>query len=276
MKKVMITGVYGLIAGAVYNKLTRDPDTYDVYGLARRRQDSARVAADRVIDVPEEKFTLSDMQDLDQMTRAFEGMDVVVHMAADPSGAGGWESVLKSNLIGGYNAFEACRLAGVSRIVYASSIQASGGYRAYEEPYHAISQGVVDGLPDPLPFVTKVMPTRPTNIYASSKVWGESVARFYSDVHELSCICIRIGWVLGEDRPPRENSGDIWCSQRDIVEITECCVNAPEDLRYDIFYGMSDSALRWVDIEDAGDKIGYVARDRAEEAKRRGDEQANR
>lgn len=265
MKHVMITGVYGLIAGAIYNKLKSQPNRYDVYGLARRRQDSERVAPDRVIDVPDEKFTLSDMQDLDQMTRAFEGMDCVVHMAADPSGAGGWESVLKSNIVGAYHAFEACRLAGVKRIVYASSIQASSGYRAYEEPYRSIAQGEVDNLPDPLPLVTKDMPTRPTNIYASSKVWGEAMGRIYSDAHGLSCLCIRIGWVLGEDKPSRPNAGDIWCSQRDIVEISERCVNAPDDLRYDIFYGMSDNKYRWVDIEDARQKIGYVPKDRAED-----------
>ena len=265
MKKIMVTGVFGLIAGAIYNKLVSQPDKYDVYGLARRRQDSDRVAPDRVIDVPEEKFTLSDMQDLDQMAAVFEGMDCVIHMAADPSGANGWESVLKSNIIGGYHAFEACRLAGVSRIVYASSIQASSGYKAYEEPYRSITAMAFDKVPDPIPMVTKDMPTRPTNIYASSKVWGESVGRFYSDVHGLSCLCIRIGWVLGEDKPARENAKDIWCSQRDIVEISERCVNAPESLRYDIFYGMSDNQYRWVDIEDAGAKIGYVARDRAED-----------
>lgn len=263
MKKVMITGVYGLIAGAIYNRLSAQPKRYDVYGLARRRQDSDRVAPDRVIDVPNEKFTLSDMQDLDQMETAFDGMDVVVHMAADPSGAGGWESVLRSNIVGGYNAFEACRLAGVSRMVYASSIQASSGYRACEEPYHAISQGLFGDLPDPIPLVNKDMPTRPMNIYASSKVWGESVGRFYSDAHGLSCLCIRIGWVLGEDKPARENAGDIWCSQRDIVEITECCVNAPDKIRYDVFYGMSDNTYRWVDIEDARERIGYIPKDRA-------------
>jgi nucleoside-diphosphate-sugar epimerase len=265
MKKVMITGVYGLIAGAIYNRLVSNPAEYDVYGLARRRQDSDRVAPDRVIDVPEEKFTLSDMQDLDQMAKAFEGMNVVLHMAADPSGSNGWESILKSNIIGGYHAFEACRLANVKRIVYASSIQASSGYKAYVEPYRSIGKEDAEDLPDPLPIVTKDMPTRPTNIYASSKVWGESVARFYSDVHGLSCLCIRIGWVLGTDKPTRASANDIWCSQRDIVEISECCVNAPEDIRYDVYYGMSDNADRWVDIESAREMIGYVARDRAED-----------
>ena len=89
MKKVMVTGVYGLIAGAVYNRLKGLSNDYEVYGLARRRQDSDRVAPDRVIDIPDERFTLSDMQDLDQMTAAFEGMDCVVHMAAVSSATTG-------------------------------------------------------------------------------------------------------------------------------------------------------------------------------------------
>ncbi|MBT4138131.1 MAG: NAD(P)-dependent oxidoreductase, partial [Candidatus Latescibacteria bacterium] len=108
--KVMITGVYGLIAGALYKHLAQSPDTYDVYGLARRRQDSERVADGEGVDVPEDKFTLSDMSDLDVLVKAFDGMDVVVHLAADPSGQGGWESVLKSNIVGAHNVLEACRL----------------------------------------------------------------------------------------------------------------------------------------------------------------------
>ncbi len=72
-KKVMVTGVYGLIAGAVYHRLVEAPDRYDVYGLARRRQDSDRVAEGRALEVPEEKFVLSDLSDLDQVQGAMEG-----------------------------------------------------------------------------------------------------------------------------------------------------------------------------------------------------------
>ena len=262
-KRVMITGVYGLIAGAVYQHLIQSPDRYDVYGLARRRQDSDRVAEDRVLTVPNEKFVLSDMQDLEQVTEAMQGMDVVVHFAADPSGQSGWESVLHSNIMGAYNVFEACRLAGVKRIVYASSIQASSGYRR-EEPYASVAGGQLEGEK---PIVDHTMPTRPMNMYASSKVWGEAVSRVYADVHGLSCLCIRIGWVVKEDYPPRPDSGDIWCSQRDIVALTTCCIDAPEDVRFDIFYGMSDNQNRWVDIAHAREVVGYVPQDRAEDRK---------
>ncbi len=261
-KKVMITGVYGLIAGAIYNHLVQYPQKYDVYGLARRRQDSDRVAPERTLNVPDDKFFLSDLSNLEEVVRAFSGIDAVVHMAADASGQAGFQSVLKSNLIGGYHAFEACRQAGVKRIIFASSIQVSSGY-GREEPYSRVSRGEYDGEPQPI--VTHTMPTRPMNIYASSKVWGEALARTYADAHGLSCLCIRIGWVVKEDRPPRPSAGHIWCSQRDIVSLTQCCIDAADDVRFDVFYGMSNNKNRWVDIEHARKVVGYVPQDRAED-----------
>ena len=42
------------------------------------------------------------------------------------------------------------------------------------------------------------------------------------------------------------------------------CVDAPESLRFDIFYAMSDNAKRWVDIEHAREVVGFVPDDGAE------------
>ena len=49
-KKVLVTGVYGLISGAVYRKLQAQPDKYDVYALARRRQRSERAPRDQTLN----------------------------------------------------------------------------------------------------------------------------------------------------------------------------------------------------------------------------------
>ena len=69
-----------------------------------------------------------------------------------------------------------------------------------------------------------------------------------------------------EDRPHRGGGwGGTWCSQRDIVQLVERCVNAPDDLRFGIFYGMSDNRWCWVDIQNARDVLGYAPQDRAEE-----------
>lgn len=263
-KKVLVTGVYGLIGSVVYEHLQRTPDRYEVYGLARRRHASARVPEGHVITVPEDRFILSDLSNLDQVTQALSGMEVVVHMAADPSEEAGWESLLASNIIGAYHVFEGCRRADVKRIIYASTTMVSFGYRT-ETPYSLIAEGRFDELPAEIPIVTHEWPVRPNTLYACTKLWGEALARSYAEAHGLSCICLRIGWVRGEDRPAGPHSGDIWCSQRDIVQLVECCINAPEELRFDIFYGMSDNRWRWVDIEHARQVVGYEPQDRAED-----------
>ena len=176
-----------------------------------------------------------------------------------------FDHILQGNLIGAYNVFEACRQAEVKRIVYASSVMASWGYH-FDEPYRAIWEGRFEDVPEPIPIVTHTHPVRPTETYSASKVWGEALARSYSDVHGLSCICLRIGWVNAQDRPiRRQGAGSIWCSQRDIVQLVERCVNAPEDVRFDIFYGASDNRYRWVDIAHAREVVGYVPQDSAED-----------
>ena len=222
------------------------------------------MAEGAAFSVPDDRFVLSDLSDLAQLTAAFDDIDVVIHLAADPSGSRGWDSILNSNIIATYNVLEASRDAGVSRVVFASTIQVNSGHRA-SEPYRSIAEGRFDDVPADLPIVTADTPARPTNVYASSKIWGEGIARAYADVHGLSCLCIRVGWVMAADRVPKPLAADIWCSQRDIVQIIECCVNASTDLKYGILYGMSDNAHRWVDISGAREAVGYVPQDRAEE-----------
>jgi nucleoside-diphosphate-sugar epimerase len=261
--KVLVTGVYGLIGNLVYTHLTRFPDAYKVYGSARRYQHSDRLRDEQVVDVPEKRFYLADLTDYNSIQRAVQGMDVVVHMAADASGTKGWESLHSNNVIGAYHVFEACRLAGVKRLLYASTIQVNYGYQL-DEPYSAIWQGQVEDVPAQIPLVTAIMPDRPLNLYSASKIWGEALAHIYAYRHGLSCIVLRIGWVLGDDRPRQNWMHGDWCSQRDIVQLVRRCIDAPESLRYDIFYGVSDNRYRFVDIEHARQVVGYVPQDRAE------------
>ena len=263
-KKVLITGVYGLIAGQIYTHFDGRPDQYEAHALARRVHPSDRAPGDRTLSIPEGRFHLADLSDMDAVRGAVSGMDVVVQMAADPNPEAPWENILQSNMVGVYNVFEACRQEGVGRIVYASSVMASWGNQ-FEEPYKAIKECRFDDVPDPIPLIKHTDPPRPTEPYSASKVWGEALARTYSDSHGLSCLCIRIGWVCAEDTPYRPELAAVWCSQRDIVDLAERCVNAPDDIRFDIFYGMSRNRYCWVDISHANEVLGYEPRDSAEE-----------
>ena len=262
--KILITGVHGLIAGSIYRHFAAQPTNYDVYGMARRRQPSDRVAEGRQVHIPESRFHLADLAEWDSVRDAAQGMDIVVHMAADARDDAPWESIHQSNIIGAYHVFEACRQAGVRRILLASSIMVSWGYQS-DEPYRAIRECRFDEVPREVPLVTHLDPPRPTDLYSASKVWGEALARTYSEVHGLSCICLRIGWVNGEDRPYKPELAAVWCSQRDITQLVERCVNAPDEIPFDVFYGISNNRFRWVDIERATQVIGYCPRDRAED-----------
>src|SRR5208283_3175831 len=63
----------------------------------------------------------ADISDLKAILPAFEGVDSVVHLAAVSGVGDTWQSYLNSSIIGTYNVFEASRMSGVKRIVYASS-----------------------------------------------------------------------------------------------------------------------------------------------------------
>lgn len=257
--KVLITGVYGLIAWAAYKRLSSRNDL-EVHGLARRRVPSDRLAKDEAVDVPGGRFQLVDLTNYDAVRSSLEGVDVVVQMAADPRPDAPWEAILNSNVIGAYNVFEASRDAGVKRVLFASSIMTNWGYWQ-DPPYSEIKAGTFDGNPDAIPIVTHTDPVRPTEPYSASKVWGEALARTYSDVHGLSCLCLRIGWVNAQDEPYKPAIAPVWCSQRDIVQLIEKCIDAPGDLRFDIFYGISKNPLCWVDIARAKAVVGYDPQD---------------
>lgn len=115
--------------------------------MVRRLHPSRRAAAMNVRKIPAGKLRLAELADLAAVQRAVEGMDVVVHMAANPDGRAGWENVLNSNIIGAYHIFEASRLAGVKRVIFASTNQVVFGYGA-DEPYTSLFAERFDAVAD--------------------------------------------------------------------------------------------------------------------------------
>ena len=97
---------------------------------------------------------------------------------------------MRSNIVGAYHVFEAARIAGVTRVIFASSGATVSGWER-EPPLSALVAGRYDeaGTIRPL---THETPLRPSGLYGASKVWGEALARHYADAHGLSVICLRI------------------------------------------------------------------------------------
>ena len=149
------------------------------------------------------------------------------------------------------------------RVIFASSNHATGMYEK-DHPYSAIVAGRYEGLdPTTIPYITTRMPIRPDGPYGIGKAFGEASGRYYSDEHGLSVICIRIGTVNKEPLPTNERRRATLLSHRDLVQLVSRCIDAPDDLRFSIFYGVSANKWRFWDIADSRSAIGYEPQDDA-------------
>jgi nucleoside-diphosphate-sugar epimerase len=246
-RRVLVTGLSGLIGGALRRHLE---GTYALRGLNRR-------------PVSGVECHLADLGDLDAIRPAFDGVDTVVHLAAAAGDRQAPADIMRSNVVGTHNVFETARLAGVARVIFASSGATVSAWER-EPPLSHIVAGRYDQVGD-WTRLTHESPLRPAGLYGASKVWGEALARHYSDAHGLSMICLRIGRVKAEDRPtgPRELS--VWCSQRDVVRMIAACIEAPVTLRFDTFYVVSDNRWNYRDLEHPRAVLGWTPLDRAED-----------
>ena len=55
-----------------------------------------------------------------------------------------------------------------------------------------------------------------------------------------------------------------YLGHRDVVDLIRRCIDAPEGLRYDIFYGVSNNKWGYRDLEHAREVLGFVPQDSAD------------
>lgn len=194
----------------------------------------------------------------------FHGVEVVVHLAADPTAQQTWPNLIAPNLDALINVFRASAQAGVKRLIYASSNHVMGGYKDVLEPTRLTTD-----LP-PRPGTRYVVEgeLRDSTPYGSAKLFGERLGRCYADAHALSVLAIRFGWVRPgdnrpEDIPPSREAWFrlMWLSNRDYCHLMDCCLHADAALRFAILHGMSaNTGMRW-DLESTRRLVGYHPRD---------------
>ena len=241
MKNILITGGAGLV-GSVLTKGLKDKFNISILDIKK---------------VDGVDSHTGDISNIESIMPAFKGIDTVVHLAGDRRVHGDWDSILNNNIIGLYNIYEAARLSGVKRVVFASSQHATGGF--YDvEPYSFINDGKYEKLPTDYKPLDETCRIRPDSFYGASKSFGESMSSYYSDFHNISTINIRIGWVISDDDPTFSPASlNLWLSHRDIVQIIDLSINAPEEIKYDTFYATSDNYWKIWSIEKAKKILGY-------------------
>jgi uronate dehydrogenase len=188
----------------------------------------------------------ANIRDFDALRTACDGVKALVHLAAIADEDDFHTRLLPMNVAGTYNAFEAARQAGLRKILFASTGQTVLNY----------GRGS---------WVTTEMPVRPVTIYASTKIFGEALARYYSDIHGMSVICIRICYFRAYDDPllriPNHEVQRTWCSPRDLTQLMVKSIRC--DLPFAIFFGISNNTERKWDISNAQKLVSYEPQDNA-------------
>lgn len=229
MKRILITGAAGAIGHALRAGML---GIYPLLRLSDVRDPGAIVIG--------EEFVRADLGDLAALTSAMRDIDCVVHLGGIPVEQQ-WSAILEANIVGTYHVFEAARLCGVKRVIYASSNHVIGYYRAKRKV----------GIEEP---------PRPDSRYGVSKVFGEALGRLYADKHGLSVACLRIGSF--RERPQNARQLATWISPRDMVHLVRCCIDA--DYRFLVLYGVSNNDRNhW--HNPAAAVVGYRPEDNAED-----------
>jgi nucleoside-diphosphate-sugar epimerase len=118
---VAVTGPTGTFGHGLMPLLETDERVERVVGIARRPFDPAQEGWTKLA------YRQGDVRDRAALRAAFDGADVVVHLAFMITGtAAGRETIRSINVDGTLNAFEAAADAGARRFVYASSVAVYG------------------------------------------------------------------------------------------------------------------------------------------------------
>jgi len=185
--KILVTGGAGFIgSNFVRHVLTAHSDdtvvNFDKLTYAGNLENLRDVETD-----PRYRFVRGDIGDRAQVLEAMEGVDAVVHFAAethvDRSNAGAAE-FLSTNVTGTFTLLEAARELKVARFVAIGT----------DEVYGSIAKGAAREL-DPL---------NPSNPYSASKAAADLLARAYWTTHRLPVIVTRSSNNFGPYQYPEK------------------------------------------------------------------------
>ncbi|MFD7438283.1 NAD-dependent epimerase/dehydratase family protein [Streptomyces sp. NPDC059861] len=186
----------------------------------------------------------ADLADRAALREAVRDVDAIVHLAGISLEAP-FEKILKANIEGTYNLYEAAREEGVPRVVFASS-------------NHAV--GYTPRPRDGDPLIPIDAPRRPDTFYGLSKSFGEDLAQFYWDKYGMETVSVRIGSCFPEPTSVRMLS--VWMSPADGARLLHAALTA-ENVGHTVVYGSSANTRLWWDLSTAR-ALGYEPQDDSE------------
>ncbi|KRB46877.1 NAD(P)-dependent oxidoreductase [Terrabacter sp. Root181] len=234
MAVIALTGAAGRIATAVRPRLR-------AAGHRVVLCDGAGVVVPGV-DPATERVLACDLRDVAAQAEAFAGADLVVHLGAH-SDERSWSDILAVNIDGTHAVCEAARLAGVGRMLLASSVHAAG-YVPVDSPLAR------EGMPLPAP----------DTYYGVSKAALEALGGLYAGRFAMTVVSARI--MTFDDAPGGPRSLQSWLSPDDMTRLVLAALTTDAGGHH-VVWGVSRNTRRRVDLAP-GLAIGFDPQDDAE------------
>lgn len=180
MPRVLVTGGAGFIGSHLVDALLDRGDSVVVLdNLFSGKEANLAHVRDRI------DFVRADVRDLDDVEKASEGVDYILHEAAVasvPRSVADPVTTTTANVLGTMNVLIAARDNGVKRVVFAASSSAYGETSV-------------------TPQVETILPA-PVSPYAASKVTGELYCRVFSEAYDMEAVALRYFNVFGARQDP--------------------------------------------------------------------------
>ena len=242
--KIGITGAEGTIGSVLRKGLS---NKYKIISFTLQTQDFESVQMD--------------LSNNNEIKGKFEGLDALIHLAADPRPEASWESVKKNNLEATYNVYNEVKNAGVKKIIFASTNHTQHGDTLLSTPETLdLKKNKILSLENN---------TNPDSLYAVSKLFGEDLGKYFSEQHKIKFIGLRIGWIVKGDDPtimcgtPSEDYlRSMYLSHRDCIQAFERALESSKDFL--IAYAISNNSTKVFDLKETSRTLNFYPEDDSE------------
>jgi nucleoside-diphosphate-sugar epimerase len=191
----------------------------------------------------------------------FQGIDTLIHLAANADSGGSWDSVLKNNIEVTYNIMEECVYSNVRKIIFASSHHVQHGKTMKSIP------GTLD-LTKEANISLSDSPV-PDSLYAISKLFGENLGQLYHIRYGIGFVGLRIGWVELDENPKKylgtiheDYLKSMFLSQRDCSTAFEKAIYLRDD--FFIAYVISNNQQCIFDTTESNKLLDFEPKDSIE------------
>lgn len=230
LKKLVLTGAAGRLGSYLREPLSKMAEELV----------STDIADDIGTLYPGESYVRADLASYDEVHKALEGAEMVVHFGAIVDEAP-FETLLGPNFVGSYNVWESAFQHGARRVVYASSIHAVGMHTKQD-------------------FIDIDVAHRPDSFYGLAKCFTEDLGRMYWDKRGLESVHLRI---LSCAQVTSARALGSWLSYDDLIQLVTRAIEAPTT-GFSVIYGVSNNDRAPVDNAKAA-YLGYRPTDNAEQ-----------